>query len=779
MAKYTNKKTWANGDLIKAEFMNNIENQLEAITPAATNIATEYSSSEEYDSGSYVINDGVLYRSKEHIDKNTSWASNKWTQVLVTDDLSSTKVNSDIVNEALYTRIAYDLSNNFVDNKCIFLATSGSNTTPLTTTINIETPEDTSVHGYALIQCSKGDTFLLTARAGKQPRAYGFINTSKKIVGTVANADTTYTNLTISAPENGYLVFNYYIQEPHYLYKIYTGIESKTNEEAIFMENFAPEFQPLTHYYIGDYCTYRNALYQCVENTEIGAWDQRCWKFITIMDITNKIHKNDYIFSHGDELINLNEQEIIKGTINSNTPPTFNIGNGTNYTSYKIPCNPQFYSEVTITANDTYSSYISFVTADFPTIIASNTIVPLANGESGRRKVTKGTTASFLIPDNTAYIIIMKTSSSLVYAPQTVIIHTRIGSKINNFNTQLSQINNDINNGYQNLYSLLNEDNKIVKAINSNGTVIQGTDDDESGIRINTSYLIPIINYDIISIVANPNQNCIFNFLTSNTLTVGSTALLCVNTSQYICPKGQNITYSVPPTAKYICIGLRDSEGNTITPYEIYGAFKRLNRLYNYLSIATGQTFSKSWRSGYVYINSINNRPGNKQWEENEWTVNHSKNFVSADEIYYTYLPCQQGDYIRMFTASGSYAVRGMGCIVDSSGKILTSITKQGTSSDTYGEVCVVAPQNAAYVYMNCRYTVLPLDRAYLIVEKPNPIAPRTGKHATKAFSVNELFIMYNSLYKATSAIALDEEIIPGTNCVITTLAENLLMLKV
>lgn len=60
MATYT-KTNWATGELITAEKMNKIENQLELVTPGATNVAQDYTSG-SYKVGDYRIYNGQLYR---------------------------------------------------------------------------------------------------------------------------------------------------------------------------------------------------------------------------------------------------------------------------------------------------------------------------------------------------------------------------------------------------------------------------------------------------------------------------------------------------------------------------------------------------------------------------------------------------------------------------------------------------------------------------------------------------------------------------------------------
>jgi hypothetical protein len=61
MATYK-KNIWHTGEIITAEKMNNIENQLTLITPAATNIIPTYEPTEVYSSGDYCEYKGKFYK---------------------------------------------------------------------------------------------------------------------------------------------------------------------------------------------------------------------------------------------------------------------------------------------------------------------------------------------------------------------------------------------------------------------------------------------------------------------------------------------------------------------------------------------------------------------------------------------------------------------------------------------------------------------------------------------------------------------------------------------
>ena len=62
-----------------------------------------------------------------------------------------------------------------------------------------------------------------------------------------------------------------------------------------------------------------------------------------------------------------------------------------------------------------------------------------------------------------------------------------------------------------------------------------------------------------------------------------------------------------------------------------------------------------------------------------------------------------------------------------------------------------------------------------IAVEQSMAIAPVQAKQsANQAYSVGDYFIYNNRLYQATSAIAKDETILPGTNCSLTTITEEL-----
>ena len=65
-------------------------------------------------------------------------------------------------------------------------------------------------------------------------------------------------------------------------------------------------------------------------------------------------------------------------------------------------------------------------------------------------------------------------------------------------------------------------------------------------------------------------------------------------------------------------------------------------------------------------------------------------------------------------------------------------------------------------------------DVQSILVGQTNVIAPYETGAADKTYSVGELFLYNNKMYKATSEIPKDTSFIPGTNCELTSIAEEL-----
>ena len=88
MAKY-NKHTWANGQVITADRMNAIENQLEATTPGATIIANDYNPSATYNIGEYCLYNGNLWRCIGQSTGNIPQEGTYWTNKKITDEIQT------------------------------------------------------------------------------------------------------------------------------------------------------------------------------------------------------------------------------------------------------------------------------------------------------------------------------------------------------------------------------------------------------------------------------------------------------------------------------------------------------------------------------------------------------------------------------------------------------------------------------------------------------------------------------------------------------------------
>jgi hypothetical protein len=83
---------------------------------------------------------------------------------------------------------------------------------------------------YAVIDCSDGDTFIVTAEGGNKSRVWGFINSSNTILS-VSDANVVAKDLRIVAPTNAVkLIINAYENSEHYVYKVGNNLATKASK---------------------------------------------------------------------------------------------------------------------------------------------------------------------------------------------------------------------------------------------------------------------------------------------------------------------------------------------------------------------------------------------------------------------------------------------------------------------------------------------------------------------------------------------------------------------
>lgn len=182
------------------------------------------------------------------------------------------------------------------------------------------------------------------------------------------------------------------------------------------------------------------------------------------------------------------------------------------------------------------------------------------------------------------------------------------------------------------------------------------------------------------------------------------------------------------------------------------------------------------WEYG-SFVSSSGKIGGTSAWEGATWQVYDSRNYNDSTVMRHIVRPCTAGDTIRVYSAGGSTNGYPMFSIANSNGITLYD-APYGVSSYDYGEIAVTAPAGAAFVFVNCSKAFINPEDAYVIICKKEPIANRFGKRPTRDINPGEFFIWMNTLYKATQTIPAKTEIVPGTNCVATTVADELNALR-
>ena len=229
------------------------------------------------------------------------------------------------------------------------------------------------------------------------------------------------------------------------------------------------------------------------------------------------------------------------------------------------------------------------------------------------------------------------------------------------------------------------------------------------------------------------------------------------------------------PKQKYILneakmlVTLRDMTGNPDMAAK--SAYKTLETVLD----GTFVSANNKWYSGVAALPATGSKVNNYNADTyGPWTPDSPYNFNDSSTLAYTWMECQPGDVVRIFSSGGDSLENAMLGFVDATGTILYKLRANGIDPYTYGEIVRVAPESTAYVYVNCQRNNVSIDDAYVIVCKQSPIAKRTGKRATTDISEDELFMYMSSLYKADAAISVNSEIVPGANCHVTTIAAEL-----
>ena len=165
--------------------------------PAGYNacFAPAYSTSSTYDLGQYVTYNGYLYRCTTAITSSESWTAAHWTQVALANDVSALKSAFE----------AYSGFEKIQMTSGAYIKTNIAAGETVTTT-----PVSNSSTEYAIMSCSPGDVFLITARGTTAGTAVSFLDANDKVISRAEEA-RTYDGILISAPaDSAKIVINNY-----------------------------------------------------------------------------------------------------------------------------------------------------------------------------------------------------------------------------------------------------------------------------------------------------------------------------------------------------------------------------------------------------------------------------------------------------------------------------------------------------------------------------------------------------------------------------------------
>ena len=186
------------------EILETYDAMVAAVAVANGAIATTFNAATVYPAGSYVINDGSLYRITADHAANVTWANTSKVAVNFGDELSATK--SALSDENSYVIPSVELRNaigheilSFTDpTEKKYIGTNKN----IGTTINLTPIVATSAqYCYAIIACKSGDVFSITGEGGSAGRLWAFIDSNDSLLS-VAPSGTTGNGLIVVAPTN-------------------------------------------------------------------------------------------------------------------------------------------------------------------------------------------------------------------------------------------------------------------------------------------------------------------------------------------------------------------------------------------------------------------------------------------------------------------------------------------------------------------------------------------------------------------------------------------------
>lgn len=91
------------------------------------------------------------------------------------------------------------------------------------------TPETNQGLDYAVIECTAGDKFIITARGGNKSRVWGFVDSNNSILS-VSDANADVESIEITAPTNAVkLILNAYRNSEAFAYKVGNNLTSRVS----------------------------------------------------------------------------------------------------------------------------------------------------------------------------------------------------------------------------------------------------------------------------------------------------------------------------------------------------------------------------------------------------------------------------------------------------------------------------------------------------------------------------------------------------------------------
>ena len=384
--------------------VNSINNNLSTVN----NFCQGYKANQKYLEGSYIYYNNQLYCCTSTIQKSTNWNNDKryFQRTTISNQLTELFNNKldkpangtvgQVLTKAQYGAVWSDFPNDNIISTAVAQAVANWMSD------NLTIPENQS---YIL-----DDSLTLTTAAAQAKATGDAINSVVKV--SVQQPDDNFNKI--------------------WIHDIQTGAKSVFTQEEI-QNIIAPAYTIETSYKEGDYVIYNGAIYCITANInaeENTAWNDVSKKQINVCEQVNNLNEQVKIIKKGESFIDFSKYETVACTIYSDNTV---LRSDKNFISYQIPIDG--YKFISITASPTANAIISFLKEAIPSNISNKTNITnyFATQETGRHVITKNTTDSFFLPDDTKYLFVTKTSSGDdSYIPTSIILKTLIGYKLSN-----------------------------------------------------------------------------------------------------------------------------------------------------------------------------------------------------------------------------------------------------------------------------------------------------------------------------------------------------------